>query len=544
MGVNITEVRFLNVPLENDYKHTLYFATKSAQENYFASKVVKTMDNCSYQRKDKIIRASFHIDTMYNCNYVMYKNKAYGDRWFYAFITDMEYVDDGRTDIHIETDVMQTWKFDVTIRPSFIEREHVTDDTIGLHTVPEQLETGEYTCQDAHKFTGLTECGIILACTVNLAQLDKDKCDPVHGGKYAGIYSGIRYYYFPAKQVQNQDGSVGGIDALNNVIATLANKGQSDAIVSIFIVPTFCVALNDPITVDKKNGDSVLKFNTVMGGDAPFMQRWTLDKPTSILTYTPKNKKLLTYPYCYMNVTNNNGANAIYQYEFFSIAKPQFCVYGSITPGCSIRLVPASYCNIEENHQSALTGGKFPICGWTNDIYTNWLTQNSINIGVSLASAGLQIAGGVASAIATGGVGIAVGVGTATSGVLNVANTVGEIYKHSLTPPQAEGNQNSGDICYSSGNLTFTAYDMCIKPEFAKIIDGYFTMFGYKVNVVKTPNTNHRNNFWFTKTVDVNLDGAIPNKDLQRIKDCYNNGITFWRYPANIGNYSVDNSII
>ena len=31
------------------------------------------------------------------------------------------------------------------MKPSFIEREHVSDDTIGIHTVPEGLETGPYT---------------------------------------------------------------------------------------------------------------------------------------------------------------------------------------------------------------------------------------------------------------------------------------------------------------------------------------------------------------------------------------------------------------
>ena len=81
---------------------------------------------------------------------------------------------------------------------------------------------------------------------------------------------------------------------------------------------------------------------------------------------------------------------------------------------------------------------------------------------------------------------------------------------------------------------------MC-KEQYAKIIDNYFDMFGYKVNRVKKPSAGHRENYWYTKTIDVNIDGAIPQKDLQKIKDCYNNGITFWYTPANIGNYSVSN---
>lgn len=46
--------------------------------------------------------------------------------------------------IHIETDVFQTWQFDFIYKKSFIERKHVTDDIIGNHTTPENIETGEY----------------------------------------------------------------------------------------------------------------------------------------------------------------------------------------------------------------------------------------------------------------------------------------------------------------------------------------------------------------------------------------------------------------
>jgi hypothetical protein len=69
-------------------------------------------------------------------------------------------------------------------------------------------------------------------------------------------------------------------------------------------------------------------------------------------------------------------------------------------------------------------------------------------------------------------------------------------------------------------------------------------MFGYKVNRVKVPNKAHRSRFWYTKTIDVNIDGNIPNNDLQVIKNCYNNGITFWRNVAEIQNYSLSNDIV
>ena len=54
---NITKVYLLNVPLENDYMHTLYFDSLEAQQSYFQSRIVKSFTEFSYQRKDGFIRS-------------------------------------------------------------------------------------------------------------------------------------------------------------------------------------------------------------------------------------------------------------------------------------------------------------------------------------------------------------------------------------------------------------------------------------------------------------------------------------------------------
>ena len=538
MSKNLTEVRLLAVPLENDYIHTLYFSSASAQETYFKSKQVDMMENCTYQRKDNIIRYDKPFDEILKCNYVMYRNPAHSDKWFYAFITKLEYKDEGRTDIYIETDVIQTWLFDYTVKPSFVEREHVEDDTIGLHTVPEQVETGEYIINKKNRNASLLAHTLIIATTVDL---NRDDLKPVGGGAYNGIYSGIKYYKVSHEQA-------------TTIIKKLANAGKAEAIVSIFVCPSIFVESTVP------EGKTYAEVDNKMEVEKkPWINTFGIDetnnyKPTDLNGYVPKNNKLFTYPYCYMLMNNASGGSCVYKYELFNNPDdPNLCnfyIYSAITPGFSIRIVPEHYNNVELDSLSALNLGKFPICPWNTDVYTNWLTQNSINIGVSVAGGLLSIAGGVASAVASGGTSSGVSAGlvmgglSALSGVNAVAGSLGEVYTHSLQPPQQEGNLNAGDVVFASSNLTFYAYQMTIKEEYARIIDGYFNCYGYKVNTVKTPAKNHRANYWYTKTIDVNIDGAIPMEDLRKIKDCYNNGITFWKNSANIGNYSVDNSII
>lgn len=120
-----TNLFLLKVPLQIDNKNQLTFSSKQAQFNYFSSLPSLEIDNISYQRKNSIIRYPAHIDTLYEYNYCMYQNENYTTKWFYAFITDMRYINDHVTEIAIETDVWQTWQFDLTFKKSFVEREMI-----------------------------------------------------------------------------------------------------------------------------------------------------------------------------------------------------------------------------------------------------------------------------------------------------------------------------------------------------------------------------------------------------------------------------------
>lgn len=85
----------------------------------------------------------------------------------------------------------------------------------------------------------------------------------------------------------------------------------------------------------------------------------------------------------------------------------------------------------------------------------------------------------------------------------------------------------------------FTRYT--IKREFAKVIDDYFSMFGYQTNEVKTPNIKNRPNWNYIKTVHANIIGDIPQSDLIEIKSYFDNGITLWHNPDTFLDYSQNN---
>lgn len=126
-----TNVKLLKCPLSLDNKNQLTFANDTAQYNYFNSLPKLELENFKYIRQSSVIRYPAHIDTLIEYNYCMYQNDNYSNKWFYAFIINMRYVNDNMTEISIMTDVWQTWQFDISFEESFIEREmiNVINDT-------------------------------------------------------------------------------------------------------------------------------------------------------------------------------------------------------------------------------------------------------------------------------------------------------------------------------------------------------------------------------------------------------------------------------
>lgn len=525
-----TEIRLLQCPLEADNLHQIKFSSKTDQYNYFNGLTSLTVDNCTYARENGNLRIPVNYDSAIKYNYVMYQNEAYSDKWFYAYITGYTYMNNDTTAIEIKTDVYQTWQFDFIWKQSFIEREHVNNDQIGLHTIPENLELGDYVCNgqvvDSTLATGLSDLCYVMCSTTDIA-LDPNsgKMSPTYGANYNGIYSGVLYSRFD---------SGAGFALLKEVFD---GAGQGDAIVGLFMAPKF---LAQPTS-----GSDI----RVLPSNTPDVKTLTVAKKRTLDGYSPVNNKLKCYPYCYLLASNNNGASAIYKYEYFRSAGEAvsencyFNVYSVLCPGCSIRLVPRNYKNLLFNDEEGLNLGKFPVCNWTTDMYTNWLTQNSINQSTNMIMGGVSAAAGTALLLSGGGT--IAGVGMIAGGAAAIAHSLGEKNKAELTPPQANGNLNCGDVINASSSNKFMFYQMSIKSEFASIIDKYFTMFGYQVNRVGIPLQNSRSQWNFIKTNGANIEGEdIPQVAINELKEIFNTGVTLWHNADNIYNYNLSNNIV
>lgn len=538
-----SDIILLKSPLKLDKYNEITFPNKASQYAYFNGLPKLVYDDCTYQRKDGVIRyatnGNLTFEDLLEYNYCMYRNTNYDSKWFYAFVTDVTYINDGMTEVKIDTDAFQTWQFDLEYKNSFIEREHVSDDTIGAHTLPEQLETGEFVCNGiGNLWTQGKNCWVAAMVTVIPEGLEVNSFHV----RYGGVFSGGCILVF--------------LDWLSACNFTRAYDlvDKAEAITSIFMIPkSLCgnITREDFTLCEMKKGVQTIQF---MAAVPPYTDQETLlsnvsvTSPSTLNGYTPRNNKLFTYPYNYFYVSNTVGTDAEFHYEDFVNNSPSFKTVGTLTIGASIRCVPINYKKLSDTNTSynhfncGISGAKYPVCSWTNDSFTNWLTEQSVNNTMAIMGGAAGIVGG--TALALSGVGTVAGVGLVGGGIASIVQTLKDIHQHSLIPPQTKGNTNTGDVAFASGSFEFPYYKMSLRYEYAKVIDDYFTMYGYKVNSLKTPNIHKRSNWDYIKTIDVNLEGNIPEKDLDTIRGLFNEGCTFWHTTTHYLDYSQTNSII
>lgn len=501
-----------NVPLDDTYDHTLYWENETAQANYFISQRKYSFTVQTYQRVQRgYIRLQRKADDLYDCNYLMLQNTAYGDKWFYAFIKNVEYINNEVSEIQFEIDVMQTWYFDYTLGQCFVEREHTVTDGLYEHTLAENLEIGEeYMVADSGTFdiAGATRDSVFL-----LTKSQNTSGDP-KGSYYNGVYSQLS-----VEQYELQGGSEQDLKPIDDAILRWVQAGKEAEIIDIHQAPR------------------EFAYGKI--------RQYEINQPTStVLGWNPKNKKLYSYPYCCLVVSNNNGNAATYKWEYWGTNKATFNVAGFTAIDPTITVYPTNYRFVAHDWDSGLTLKSFPTTAWFGDTYSigvaqnkgAWITGGMMSAASLAATVAFPPAGGTA-ALTQSVVGQSLGVAN------NVTSILAQTSKLHATPDQMYGQVNNSYVAQNLGRNDFNWYVMQIKREYAIAIDNYFTMFGYACHRVKIPNTNARPHWTFTKTVRCVLEKSnLPADDSRKICQIYDKGITFWNNPSEVGQYHLDNS--
>ena len=545
-----SKIYFLqNIKLDDGYINTLNWSTLADQERYFRSNTYVFVDALSYIRyADGVIRIKGSMRTFYKCNYMMFQNTSFENKWFYAFIKKVEYVNNSTVEITYDIDVFQTWFAVPRFNDVFVEREHVADDTVGLHTIDEGIPTGYPISFGQQMFTvggskNIDDLCIVLETTF---QIIGDGSISSSLSWLGGVLKGTYISVFKKTE----------INSFTKVMGWINNRGLGDGIVAIYLFPEVLLELTEVTTGLTYTDGTVIEI--------PFFRITELKKYVTaavsfsqkIEGYTPKNNKLLCYPYCFAYASNGSGKNITLKYEFDTVGDNIFAARYFAQPGANGTLM--AQLSLEGQNASFLETpiGGFPQVAYSYDKYSDYLALNqnklefqktqmtvnaitgAISSGVGGATSGFT-AGGVVGAVAGAALGVGKSVWQSVQGFSQISAEKADI---DAQPNGLVGSAQTPDTLVLQDRFGLIFHQICIRPEYAKIIDDFFSRYGYKVSALKTPSITTRKNWNYIQTVGATIPADMPAEVESKICAILDRGITFWHHPETMLDYSKDNT--
>lgn len=333
-----------NVDIDVSYTHQYYFRNIDQQEAFFEGKVFLTLENGTYQRKNiNTIQVPYQADEIADVKYLRWQNRNYSLKWYYAFVTSVDYINPGTTQINYVLDVYQTYLFDMQWKQSFIEREHTqrwTEDSKGnripvINTEPEGMEYGsEYRILDEKEFAQIPDVGWIVFGSTKVGS-----SVPRNIGNFP---TGIIYTFVPISTNQKR------IITFTNSGRTLLDAGEAlrlfatdttlvNSLCSVVFYPflpirgitytesgnTIDLAFDAPITTvtltgGLTTGNYVFRFTSLVSGTEDFITPVDMRDDQFIYNGFPNysESKLLMFPYSFMELTTKRGDSMVVKMEY------------------------------------------------------------------------------------------------------------------------------------------------------------------------------------------------------------------------------------
>lgn len=599
-------VLFGEVPLDPMYEHTILFNSIPEQRAYFETKKITqttNYSNLSYIRhQGGSIRLESDMSLLTNCNYIQFYNPlAYEDVSFYCFVTNIQYINEHTVQIDYMIDQIQTWWPYYDLNPCYVEREHVRNDAVGANRVNEGLDTGAYICPAIERIDHwdsvlATEDSDVIQNTTFVVVATQAPDGTQSSYQMNGVASSMYVAFaYNTNQLQNI------LDSFNNGVTH-----SLEPIVSIGMFPSYfkpnagvpIIPAENTLTLDQAVG-----FGGFMAYDPETVR---------VKTYVPKNNKLYQYPYNFMVFEAPDGSTTELRFEDFKNNNVhKFVTWLSVLPELETMCAPCDYegpnnsfGSTNMNLRYALYSKAYPYCAVASDAFSAWWAQNKYSMPIAgAANAGMDILSSAMNKIAE-----STETGPITSGkfpdifkwgankVINanakaasnaldfmkeygmlaggqVASTVGKaldfdilkaaggvmqdigrdlaaIQGHKAVPDTLVTKGNNGGVNHYMEMDCYKIHYIKIRPEYAEIIDNYFSCFGYAIHKVKVPDITSRQQWNYIKTKgctikkNVENNKAVPMEAERAICAIFDKGITFWHNPANIHNYNLNNPIV
>lgn len=366
-----TEVHLLsNVPFNFSYNNVMDFDTVEEQTTYFLNKSVMVFEDLTHQRvNNNSINLEVAYEDLYNVNYMMFQNEKIPGKWFYAFITNYDFVSPNVTRITYQIDVYQTWLFAMEWQSTYVEREHTKrfngDGTPVINTIDENLAYGtDYKTIYKRKCNDDNIIWLVAITKVSIESLLGQTSTSF--GKVANIYQPLHYTLIPTDldgNIVTINGVIGGDLFLMSLGEDPTTVGQ---LVSLFYTPyvpfEYQLDDNNNITTNDPNihfvqGAGVGGFYAYYGTGAWIPRNYSVSNDMFSLMPRYSESKLLMYPYTVIELTDMQGNTTTLKPQNFDDKSLSFDIMSCISTQPKTAIYPHGYLGNTTGSVKDFTGG-------------------------------------------------------------------------------------------------------------------------------------------------------------------------------------------
>lgn len=333
-----TEVHLLsNVPFNYNYNNVMDFSNINAQTTYFLNKSKLQFEDLTYQRvNNNTINLEVAYEDLYDINYMMFQNDKIPGKWFYAFITQYDFVSPRVTRISYQIDVYQTWLFDMKWQSTYVEREHTKrfnqDGTPVINTLDEGLAYGsDYIITSVRKYEQVPNViWAIIVCKNDLMYYGQGK---KYGGTTVGNVQTPLYFYTVPVSLNGKNVSLNGqvADPIEDIFNLFTTQ---EAFVGSVVTMYYTSYM--PFTLTSNETNTTISIRTLNGGTNNFEvagvkmveitnnEWWSLSPQiySNLFNAFPQysESKLYMYPYSLLEITNLKGETVTLKPQNFNFS--------------------------------------------------------------------------------------------------------------------------------------------------------------------------------------------------------------------------------
>lgn len=540
------------VPWNSDLKNVQSYGSRAEQISAIQGLLIHKYEHINIIRRDSDLILKGVNEDLTQCNYLMYQNADISNKWYFAFIDNVQYNSLNSVIISHTIDVWQTYQFDITYYKNLILRAHVakSTDIVGRWLAPEPISVAPEFERKHNVFNDISWTPQYVLHSTSVYNPNTKKYE--YKGSGTGASLSAEYGIFvdsdtDVQEVVKKYGKLSPAEALksdnddeySNWIADLLT-GQIESFEkslnnAVKLISTTSISqLQDhrneliglyAIPAWVHSGTNKYATNNIKKKDV------TTTLPTTTLAcgYTPRNKKMLSSLCKAYLFYNENGFKLPLKPELFTSDTPVFTVKATELSTNGFLLQIGSYADYTAKTNKISYNCENRLGYDANTGLDKVLNTLTSAVGV------VNAVGSVASQAFAGNVGGAVqGAVGAVQQSINMIDALGQ---------RGVNTGASGDIMSITEKRAMPVFaDVSPTEAQCRYIDDYLDVYGYAINEIGKISSymKNRTNWNYIQVANCNIKVSAPNDDFNKLKQMFESGVTIWH--RNFGDYDQNNN--